>query len=595
MKKILPALFVVLQLLTFYGCKEKTQERIAIGNVHYGGTFRFNETEPYRTLYPHKITDIISTHVATQICEGLLKFDSQTLVIKPAIAEKWEIDSTGRIYSFHLKKGVYFHDDPCFEDGKGREVNAHDFKYSFTLLCTPNPSINRSFEITFKDRVVGANEYYNASVEERSSMEVPGIKVIDNYTLQIEIVKPSLSFIYTLAGPATYVMPKEGVDKYGEDLKIGTGPFYFAKDYEKDTTTGKIMSPLILVRNEKYHGYDSLGNQLPYLDTIKISFMNSKIAELIAFQNNELDIVSSLPNEKIKEVVEDNIANFKGSHPKYMLYRSPEMKNQYYEFNLSRPVFQDIKVRKAFSYAIDRKKLMESVLKGQGTGPGTRGITPPSFPEYDTDDIIGYELNVKKARQLLTEAGFPNGTGFPRITLELNSGGVTNAKVALEIQTQLKNNLNINVDLDIVSLEQKLEDARYARADLIRSSWVADYPSPESFLYLLYGKNVPNTLSEPSWPNSSRYINHTYDSLFEMGMSARTIKEGYSYFKKAEQVMINDAPVMMLWYNEDYQITNARVKNIYLNPMLYRDFTEVYFEAPKEVKNKADSLQAKSN
>lgn len=593
-KSSLPLLWVLITII-YYGCgNTQPKERVAVGNVNYGGTFRFNETEPYATLYPHKITDIISTHIATQIYEGLLKFDPKTLAIRPSIAEKWEIDQSGKVYTFHLKKGVYFHDADCFEDGKGREVKAQDFKYSFTLLCTPDAKLNRAFSTTFKDKVVGANEYYNAgSSEERANLEVGGIKVLDDYTLEITLTQSSSSFIYTLARTSTAVLPKEGVEAYGENLKLGTGPFYFVKDYKADTS-GKVISPLILARNEKYHGQDSLGNQLPYLDTLEVHFMNSRIDELAAFKNGQLEMVFGLPNEKIKEVVEDNIMDFMGDNPKYILFRSPEMKNQFYEFNISRSVFKDVKIRKAFCYAIDRSKLMENILKGQGTGPGTHGITPPSFQEYNIFDIIGYDFDLEKAKKLLAEAGYPDGKGFPKIKLELNSGGATNTKVALEIQKQLKNNININVDLDIVPFAQKGEDAKYARADLMRSAWVADYPSPENFLYLLYGKNVPKTLDEPSWPNSSRYVNHTFDSLYELGVSARTLDDSYKYFKEAEQIMLNDAPIMVLWYDENYQITSSKVKNIYINPMLYRDFSEVYFERSK-AGAQADSLQAKSN
>jgi peptide/nickel transport system substrate-binding protein len=270
------------------------------------------------------------------------------------------------------------------------------------------------------------------------------------------------------------------------------------------------------------------------------------------------------------------------------------MKSQFYEFNISRSVFRDARIRKAFSYAIDRKKLMDDVLKGQGTGPDVHGITPPSFPEYNISGIVGYGFNMEKAKKLLAEAGYPDGKGFPKIKLELNSGGATNTKVALEIQKQLKNNININVDLDIVSFAQKGEDAKYARADLMRSAWVADYPSPENFLYLLYGKNVPASLEEPSWPNSSRYVNPTFDSLYEKGVSARTVKESYTYFKQAEQIMLNDAPIMVLWYDENYQITTSNVKNIYINPMLYRNFSEVYLKKSKASSN-TDSLLTKNN
>jgi len=212
MKRSLVALsFLALMFsCTQPGSNEK-KTREAIGDREYGGAFKINERDEFQTLFPYGIIDVVSSHIISQIYEGLVKLDPKDLSIKAGIAESWEIDPTGTVYTFHLKKGVRFHDDDCFSDGKGREVTAHDFKYSFTLHCEYliNDSIeNLTFARTFKGKVLGADRYYNASKNGKLDFELEGVKVIDDYTLQVILEQPSSSFIYILANPITAVIAK---------------------------------------------------------------------------------------------------------------------------------------------------------------------------------------------------------------------------------------------------------------------------------------------------------------------------------------------------------------------------------------------------
>lgn len=579
------SLFFILSLAVFYtSCSNPGSEsgstKVAKGDKVYGGSLRINETENYQTLYPFAITDIGSAHIANQIYEGLVKFNTKDLSIKASLAEKWDLDPSGTTYTFHLKKGVKFQDNECFPEGKGREVRAGDFKYSFELLCTDSKD-NSNFAATFKDRVLGANKFFEAS-KGKPNGEIEGVKVVDDYTLKITLVKPSSSFLYVLASPAATVIPKEAVEKYGIESKVGTGPFVFVENAGNDK--------VILKRNENYHGIDSLGNQLPYLDSIIITFLSTKKQELDNFQNGDLAMVIGLPSESIKDMVESQIADFQNKPPKYVLERSPEMASQYYEFNLTKEPFNNVKVRQAFSYAIDKNKIIEEVLKGEAYGPGTNGICPPSFKGYDITKINGYDFDPTKAKKLLAEAGYPNGKGFPKAKIELNSGGSKNANVVLEIQKQLMEYLNINVDFEVVSQKQKLEDAKYARAEIFRAAWIADFPSPENFLWTMYGGSVPSDINAPSFPNTPRYKNPEFDKLFEAGQSAKTQEEAYADFLKAEQILMNDAPIMVLWYDENYRLIKSNVRNFFSNPMRYRDYSEVYIKeaTPAKEENKKE-------
>ncbi len=566
------SLSIIVALAVFYSsCSNSTSTdspKEAKGGKVYGGTLRINETELIQTLFPSAITDITSAHIANQVYEGLVKFNSKDLSIIPSIAEKWEMDEAGTTYTFHLKKGVMFQDDECFEGGKGREVKAADVKYSFELLCVDSKD-NSNFSATFKDRVVGANELFTAS-KGKVNGSLSGLKVIDDYTLSITLTAPSASFLYALASPAASVIAKESVEKYGVDSKVGTGPFV----YVQNTGADKV----VLKRNNNYHGLDSLGNQLPFLDSIVVSFLPTKKQELDKFENGDLAMVIGLPSESIKDLVESQISNFQNKPPKYILERSPEMATQYYEFNLTKEPFNNLKVRQAFCYAIDRNKIVEDVLKGEAYGPGINGLCPPSFKGYDISKIQGYDFDATKAKKLLAEAGYPNGKGFPKVKIELNSGGSKNANVVLEIQKQLMEVLNLNVDFEVVPQKQKLDDQKYGRAEIFRAAWIADFPSPENFLWTLYGGTVPADLTQPSYPNTPRYKSAEFDKYFDLGKSAKTQEESYANFMKASQILMDDAPVMVLWYEESYRLVKSNVHGIYSNPMRYRDYSAVYIK-----------------
>ena len=254
------------------------------------------------------------------------------------------------------------------------------------------------------------------------------------------------------------------------------------------------------------------------------------------------------------------------------------MGTEYYEMNLNSPALKDKRVRQAINYAIDRNGIIDKILKGEAYGPSENGITPPTFRDYDINSIRGFTYNVEKAKLLLAEAGYPGGRGFATLKLELNSGGYKNTSVAFEIQKQLMDNLGINIDLEVVSFNQKIEDERYGRGDLFRTAWIADYPSPDNFLFLFYGANVPEDTSLPSYPNVTRYKSKQFDELYEKALASSDKKEAFQYLLQAESIMMEDAPIIPLWYNERYRLIKSDVRSYFTNAMNYRDFSQVYLK-----------------
>ncbi|MDX2189167.1 MAG: ABC transporter substrate-binding protein [Bacteroidota bacterium] len=574
--------FLVSVVLFILSCGKSEKEQNASsgltpanGGKFYGGVFRMNESEYIKTLFPPNLTDAFSYRVACQVYEGLLKFNQSDLTLKPGIAESWTVDETGTVYTFKLRKGIKFHDDVCFPDGKGRELKASDVKYCFTFLCTQNPN-NQGFHI-FKDVIKGATAYFNATLfVAKPDFEIEGIKVIDDYTVQFSLEKPSSIFLYQLARSFTFVFPKEAYDKYGLEMRIhpvGTGPFYLSS-IEEDIS-------IILKRNPNYWGQDSVGNKLPFFDAISVTFIKDRKAELFEFKKGNLDMVYRLPTDNIIEIVEDAMDKTKkGEYTQYQLQRKPEMATHYLTFNNQSELFKNKNIRKAISYAIDRRKILEFVLQGEGYKAGLNGVTPPVFQNYDIEKIKGYDLNIDSAKYFLSKAGYPSGKGFPKVQLVLNSDAERNKNVAVEVQKQLKDNLNIDIELQILPFAQHIENVLNGKTDFFRIGWIADFPNPENFLYLFYGKEVPASKNDKSYPNMARYVNSAFDDFYVKGLNSKTEVEAFDNFMKAEQILMADAPVVVLWYDEGYRLLQPTVQKFPSNAMQYRDLSDVYFSQP---------------
>jgi oligopeptide transport system substrate-binding protein len=580
-KTTILTIFVMLILASCEGDKNKQNQSESVeakGGRVYGGYLRLSETESFQSLNPSSIVDVTSSFIGTQVYDGLTRLNNATLKVEPAIAEKWEVDASGTKYTFHLKKGVVFQDDKCFSGGTGREVKASDFKYSFELLCKNTPE-NGAFVSTFKDRVKGAN----AAFDGKGTLD--GVKVIDDYTLEITLEHPSTVFLQILAESICGVVAKEAVEKYGKDIKVGAGAFIF-------DATHSNKDKVVLRKNPTYYGKDSLGNKLPFLDSILIYTVPTKEQELAMFKDGKLDMITSLPSQSIKEMVETQIQDFQSAPPKYLLDNAAEMITQYYTFNITRPPFDNIKVRKAFNMAINRKKLVEETLNNQAFGAALYGFTPQTFSGYDITKIKGYDYNVAEAKKLLAEAGYPNGRAFPPVKIILNSGGARNTNVVVEIQKQLLENLNVNVDFEVIPMIKKMDLAASGQADIVREAWVADYPSPESFLSVFYGGIVPKDPNQKSYPNTVRYKNPQYDKYYMLGRDAINRDSSFANFMKAEQILMNDAPVMVLWYDGNYRLINYNIQNMHTNAMRYRNLSDVYFKAAAKQKTETkDSVK----
>ncbi|MGZ3899879.1 MAG: ABC transporter substrate-binding protein [Bacteroidia bacterium] len=544
------------------------------GDNNYNGgnkVIRIAEVTMPASIFPHKLTNAVEGLIASQIYEGLVKINPKDLTVSPGLAEKWEISPDGKTITFHLRKGVKFQNCGPLK-GKAEEITSKDVKFTFELLCTDRPG-NVHFPTVCKDRVVGANEYYIASTGAKKG-ELKGFKVIDDYTFSIELLNSPNVFLEILANPVASIINKNAYDSQKENCNIGAGPFVLD---EKSST----KTHYALYKNTDYYGKDKSGNALPYIDSLIIDIVPSTEEALEGFQNGTYDFITSVPSNQLRQVVEENIKSFKGNPPKFILDQRPEMLSSYYLFNIHEKPFDNVKVRQAFNYAIDRNRIIDRVLFGQAYGPAVHGIVPPTFPFYDINKLKGYDLDVAKAKELLKEAGYPDGKGFPEIQLYVNSGNTRNNTVAAEIQKQLKNNLNVNITFESLPNGEKFMLQVKGKGNLYRDGWVADYPSPESFLSIFYGEAVTNDTTHLAYPNTIKYKNAEYDKYYKLGRDAANRDSASVYFLKAEQILLNDAPLIPLWYESNCRLISSRMKNFYSNALRYFDFSQVQIEDKK--------------
>ncbi|MCB0723164.1 MAG: ABC transporter substrate-binding protein [Ignavibacteriae bacterium] len=561
-KIIILSVLVLSFFVSSCGDKQEGTFETLNGGVKSGGIFRINETEDIRSLDPVRINDVVSHHVAHQIYDGLIDLDSN-LQLVPQLAQTWEISEDGLLYTFHLRKGVYFHDNKCFPDGKGREITAKDVKYSFDRVCDPRTqTIGYSY---YKNYVEGAEEYYNHIKEARDNNKEPtmdgvsGYVVKDDSTFQVKLKQPFGPFIYYITLTYGYVVPKEAVDMYGQDYfqnPVGSGPFIFV-DWKPDLE-------LNMKRNPNYWMKDEFGNQLPYLEGAKFRFIKDNAAQQLEFTNGSLDESYRIPNETFRDVVGED-GNLTPAFSQYILQKAPTLSIQYYGFLTSGNLFNNKKLRQALNYAIDKEKIVKFVVNGQAFGPAIHGIVPPSMPDYPINDIKGYDYNPTKAKELLTEAGYPGGKGL-NVKLQINSGGDRNLQVAEAIQAMLKE-VGVNMSLEIIPFAQHLDNIDAGRADMWRLGWVADYPDPENFLNLYWGANVPKDPKQISPLNSTRYINPEFDKLFEQAIKTTDKTERYKLYAQAEQIAVDDAPMMYLYYDQDFRLLQPYVRGYALDPM----------------------------
>jgi peptide/nickel transport system substrate-binding protein len=319
---------------------------------------------------------------------------------------------------------------------------------------------------------------------------------------------------------------------------------------------------LILKKNENYFEKDAAGNRLPYLDGIKASFFNSKATEFLEFQQNRLDFIDDI-DPSFKDEVLTKTGNLKKIwEGKIELHKHPYLNIEYLgilvdsanELVKNAPLrFQ--KIRQAINYGFNRKKMMLYLRNSIGIAAES-GFIPAGLPSFDSVAVQGYHYNVAKAKQLLTEAGYPEGKNLPEIKLlTIPIYGDLGSYIANELLQ-----VGIKVKVEVIQKSLLMEQTSKSQAPFFRGSWIADYPDAENYLGVFYGKN-------PAPPNYTRYKNAAFDALYEEALSEKNDSLRYQLYQQMDRIIINDAPVVPLWYDMAIHLVHKNIINFYPNSL----------------------------
>jgi oligopeptide transport system substrate-binding protein len=484
-----------------------------------GGTYRRPLANDPAGLDPAKQVDLYAVAVANQIFDGLIKFDSHLNVV-PGLAQSWSASRDGLVWTFNLHRDVQFHN--------GREMSAEDVVYSLSRLLDPTVGAHRSNVL---DKVKGTAEFQAGTTN-----SVEGIRAIDRYIIQISLSEPFPAFISSLGMVDTSIVPREEVQRLGAGFAtapVGTGPFRFVRwDRGRE---------IVLEANEHYF------RGRPALDRVRFVIFPG-VAEsdmLRAFEQGELE-ESPIIRDRRKELLEAD---------RYPVILKPTLSLRLLGFNLERHPFDQREVRQAFNNAIDKIRVNQGVQGGRYIV--ARSILPPGMPGYNPE-VQGYNYDPDNAKRLLAQAGYPGGKGLAPAILASSRKSREEPEL---IQQEL---VAIGIQLEFQQFEDwTTYQPALQRGDvqLFTFTWYADYPDPDNFLYPLFHSQ--------SQTNYFRYRNSMVDKLLDEARRERDDLRRVELYRRTEQIILNDAPVVTLLHYTYETVFQPYVKGVEVNALGY--------------------------
>ena len=505
-------------------------------NNNSSNVFRYNEYSNISSLDPAFSSTLRNIWPCNQIFNGLVKMDKNLDVI-PDIAKSWTISEDQKTYTFKIKNNIFFHKSELFGINNTREVDAYDFEFSFKRLIDKNLASPGAW-------VMNNVETFNA---------------LNDSTFQIKLYTKFNSFIEILTMKYCSVVPIEIVNNLGNSFSkkpIGTGPFKF-KRWDDNIK-------MVLVKNENYHEKDSTGNKLPYLDAISIKFIPDKKSEFMEFMSGNLDFINSPENTII-----DQIFDIKGNLNKrfknqYLLSKKPYLNTEYIGFNTNNSLKDDVMLRKAINFAIDRNKMIKYLRKNIGY-PATSGIVPNGLNNSFIKDR--YYTDISRAKKLIKDYKEKN-------KLDLISIDVTTDSQYLDIleyiQSELKK-IDVQLNINITPPSILRQGKATGKFNSFRASWIADYGNPENYFSLFYSKNFT-----PNGPNYTFFKNKEYDSLYEEILKEKNKNKLSIIYDKLENIIFNYSPIIPLYYDMSVRIQQKNIKGLNNNAFNMLDLKRVY-------------------
>ncbi len=515
----LSLLLVLLALVSIVSvaCPSKiTRETPPVSTTAEGNLNLYN-IDPY-TLDPATSSEATSHEYIFQIYNGLVQLDDN-LNPAPDIAKSWKVDK-GTVYTFTLRQDVKFHD--------GRGVKADDFKYSWERACAP--ATRSQTAMTYLGDIVGVKDVLAGKTK-----DISGVKVLDDYTLQVTIDAPKPYFLYKLGYVTAFVVDRNNVAQGGLWWRTpnGTGPFKL-KEWKQGQS-------LVLEWNPDFHG-----------EKAKVATVTFKIlagVPMRMYETGEIDATDV--SMTYIDMVTDEAGSFLDELKIY-----PELSFYYIGFNCTKPPFDDANVRRAFSMAIDKQKLVSLVFKDM-VAPAS-GILPPGMPGYNTQ-LKGLEFDVARAKELIKASKYGDVSNLPPITITTGGYGTSVSSSLEAIIYEWKQNLGVDVKVRLLEPELFIYNLKQEKDEMFDIGWIADYPHPQDFLEVLFHGGADNNWSE--------YRNSDVDSLLDKAGIEPDNAKALNLYQQIEQKLVDDAACLPLWFGKSYILTKPNVTGYKPTPM----------------------------
>ncbi|MGR3176867.1 MAG: peptide ABC transporter substrate-binding protein [Candidatus Anammoxibacter sp.] len=509
MKQIL--IIFILPLAIFFG--------IITAVLHHEEVdFTFvNGPEP-ETVDPQLATGSVEARIIGSLFEGLTSYNPKDLSPEPGIAKEWNMSEDGLEYTFVLRKSSWSNNEP---------LTAHDFVYSWKRALSPETAADYAYQLYY---IKNAKAYNEGLIKDFTQV---GVKAIDDYTLQVTLENHTPFFINLTSFPTLIPVNETCVEKYGDDWTrveniVTNGPFCLKK--------WNINQYIIMEKNPLYWDSDNVT-----LNKIKSLTVESINTGFNIYEAENADLISTVPLPLVN--ILDKRNDF---HP------STYLATYFYRFNVNAHPFDDVRVRKAFSLAVNKESIVEYVTKG-GEIPA-RTFVPVGMPGYHQPD--GLTFDVSKGQKLLADAGYPNGKDFPEVELIYNTSE-SNKDIAEVLQQMWNKNLNVNVRILNQEWKVFLNTTKNLNYQISRASWIGDYVDPNTFLDMFVTNGGNN---RTGWSNTQ------YDSLIKMAAIEHDTEKRFALFKKAEKILVEDElPIMPLYFYVSHNMYRDNIKGIYPN------------------------------
>lgn len=515
-------------------------------NDDESNVFRYNENNGISTLDPAYARDLEIMWATNQLFDGLVEMNSKFQIL-PAIAKSWSISDDAKIYTFHLRNDVFFHDNKVFENGIGRKVIAEDFVYSFHRIL---------------DKTVASPGAWVFDALEKNEQ---AISAVNDSTLVIRLEKAFPPFLSMLTMQYCNVVPKEAIDFYGADFRsnpVGTGPFQFAFWYENNA--------LVFHKNKKYFEVDSVGVRLPYLDAIKIDFVKDVSVEYQGMLSGKYDFMSGIHPSYKDELLDTKGALNDDFKERIVFIKTPFIKTDYIGFMLdekmsggknSPALKKDL--RRAMELAINKKEMVK-YLRNNTVIAAENGFIPPILLQNDTSVSITY--NPQEALKIMRNLGYDEKNNRATITISTTSDYTDLIEY---IQFNLAY-IGIDVNVQVMQGSTFKESGAKAQLQSFRRSWLADYPDAENFFILFLEKNFC-----PIGPNYTHWKSDEFETLYAQAMSAQTDSLKLDVYKKMNRLIAEETPVIPLYYDQVSHFLTPQIKNWEINPINLIDLKKV--------------------